>query len=312
MLQQLAKHIRLTISRSKLLILVLATTLGIVYAACAIAQSGAGSIQGTVSDSTGAVIPGAVIQITNIETGVLSTTKSSHVGFYQVPDLFTGSYSVSVTAPTMKTYKARVDLLVAQTAVINPVMTPGEVSQQVVVTGNTVQLADHDNGTISSTLEDDRINQLPENGRNLANLVNMTTPGIELNGERVNGLMYEAMEYLADGVTTSSMHYGSITIAAGNTAGEMVYLQDPDSVQEVQMNSVTANAQYASPATAVITTKSGTNKLHGDLFETALNNALGVAKGRGNPANYTAPPPHPQRVWHQRRRSYRPSSRLSR
>jgi hypothetical protein len=92
----------------------------------AVAQSGAGSIQGTVTDSTGAVIPGASIHVINQATSVAADTKSNDVGFYQVPDLFTGSYSITVTAPGMKTYKTAIELLVAQSAVINPTMTAGQ------------------------------------------------------------------------------------------------------------------------------------------------------------------------------------------
>ena len=63
------------------------------------AQSGAGSIQGTVADSTGAVIPGAQIHVVSQGTNVATDTTSNSVGFYQVPALFTGTYTVTVTAP---------------------------------------------------------------------------------------------------------------------------------------------------------------------------------------------------------------------
>ena len=99
----------------------------------AIAQSGAGSIQGTVTDATGAVIPDALIHVVNTATNVSTDTKSSNVGFYQVPALFAGTYSVTVTAPNMKTYKTSIQLLVAQNASINPVMSAGAVTQQVEV-----------------------------------------------------------------------------------------------------------------------------------------------------------------------------------
>ena len=107
----------------------LAVMLIMVSAYVASAQSGAGSIQGTVQDTTHAVIPAASIKVLNTATGVVSTTTSNKVGFYQVPGLFTGSYRVSVTAPGMKTYTTSIDLLVSQDAFINPVMVPGSVTQ---------------------------------------------------------------------------------------------------------------------------------------------------------------------------------------
>ena len=80
--------------------LAIAVVLGIALCcSTAIAQSGAGSIQGTVTDSTGAVIPGASIHVVNQGTNIAVDTKSNAVGFYQIPDLFTGTYVVTVTAP---------------------------------------------------------------------------------------------------------------------------------------------------------------------------------------------------------------------
>src|SRR5580658_10215437 len=143
-----------------------------------VAQTGAGSIEGTVTDSTGAVIPAASIHVVNVATGVKTDTKSNGVGFYQVPELFTGTYSVTVTSPGMKTYTTSIELLVAQNAAINPVLTTGAVTQQVEVAADVVQLTTTDNGTIASTLEASRINQLPMNGRNLLVLTADTTPGL--------------------------------------------------------------------------------------------------------------------------------------
>ena len=166
----------------------------------AMAQSGAGSIQGTVTDSTGAVIPGASIHVINQATNIASDAKSTSVGFYQVPELFTGTYTVTVTAPGMKTYKTSIELQVAQNAVINPSLSPGSVTQQIEVSADVQQLTTSDNGTIAATLESGRINQLPMNGRILTNLAGETTPGLESSGTRANGLMGEALEYVADGV----------------------------------------------------------------------------------------------------------------
>lgn len=247
------------------------------------AQSGAGSIQGTVQDATHAVIPGAMIKVVNIGTNVTVTTKSNGVGFYSVPGLFTGTYAVTVTAPNMRTYKTNVQLLVAQSAVINPIMTAGLITQQVQVSATTVQLTTTDNGTISSTLENARINQLPMNGRLLLTLAGQTTPGLESTGQRANGLMPEALEYVADGVPLSNRNFGG----EGNST--QAQLPDPDSVEEVRLETTNTSAMYSAPATGIITTKSGTNSLHGSLFETARNNAIGIAKNRNNPANYAAP-----------------------
>ena len=106
--------------------LTIAMALGIaICSTSSFAQSGAGSIQGTITDSTGAVIPGASVHVVNQATGVAADTKSNGVGFYQVPGLFTGTYTVLVTAPGMKTSKQTIELLVDQNAVINAALTRG-------------------------------------------------------------------------------------------------------------------------------------------------------------------------------------------
>jgi hypothetical protein len=151
------------------LLFILLLVLGIAHTLAA--QSGVGSIQGTVTDATGAVMPAAAVHVVNAATGEVTDTKSNGVGFYQVPGLFTGSYRITFTVPNMKTYTTSIDLLVAQNAVISPVLTAGAVTQQVTVAGNTMQLTTTDNGAITSTLENARINQLPENGRILVTLL---------------------------------------------------------------------------------------------------------------------------------------------
>lgn len=244
----------------------------------ALGQSGAGSIQGTVSDPSGAVIPNAVIHVVNQATGVAVDAKSNSVGFYQVPSLFTGNYKVTITSPGMKTYVTSIELLVAQNAVINATLTAGSVTQQVEVAADTVQLTTTDNGTISSTLENARINQLPMNGRNILQLAAETTPGLgscnqDSNGQCANGLMGYGMEYVADGVTLQGREFG------GGHVGQAQF-PDPDAIQEVRVETTGLSAQYATPATGVITTKSGTNSLHGSLFETARNSYWGTARQR--------------------------------
>jgi Carboxypeptidase regulatory-like domain len=256
-----------------------------------VAQSGAGSIQGTVSDSTDAMIPGASIHVVNQATGVASDTKTNAVGFYQVPGLFAGTYAVTVSASNMKTYTQVIELQVAQVGVINAKMSTGSVTQQVKVAGNAIQLTDTTSGTLAETLDNQRINQLPMNGRYLINLVTESTPGVEPyccnNESRANGLMAEAMEYETNGVPENDLNFGGQS--EGNNAGQSL-LPDPDAVQEVHVVDADGSAAYDTPATAVITTKSGTNQLHGTFFETMRNNAVGIAKERENLANYVAPP----------------------
>src|SRR5438876_9817290 len=93
-----------------------------------LAQSGAGSIQGTIQDATGASVPSCAVQVVNQKTGVTNNTTSNEVGFYSVPGLFAGSYTITFTAAGMKKYQASVTLQDAQVTIMNPKLTVGDVA----------------------------------------------------------------------------------------------------------------------------------------------------------------------------------------
>jgi hypothetical protein len=159
----------------------------------------------------------------------------------------------------------------------------GDVAEHVTVTGDAIQLATYDSGTVSTQLDAARIDQLPQNGRNVLGLAQNTVPGVEAGGTRANGLMGEGMEYSQDGAPITNRNFGG----ESNTA--QATLPDPDSVQEAKFETLNSSAQFSTPATVILTTKSGTNGIHGSAFETARNNAIGIARARQNPANFAAP-----------------------
>src|SRR3989442_15412381 len=121
-------------------------------------------------------------------------------------------------------------------------------------------------GAVRAHLGARRIDQLPQNGRNVLGLAQNTVPGLEGGGTRANGLMQEAMEYSQDGAPMTNLNFGGEANTAQST------LPDPDSVQEAKFETLNSSAQFATPATVILTTKSGTNGFHGSVFETARNN----------------------------------------
>src|SRR6185312_15767962 len=184
----------------------------------------------------------------------------------------------------MKTYNTSIELLVSQNAVIDPQMAAGEVSQIVDVNADTVQMTTKDSAAIAATLENSRIQQLPENTRDLTNLLFLTTPGEVVNGvaqPALNGGDLGTLSYVIDGQSATNNNRGGAFQPAAT-------LIDPDAVQEVRTETSNSSAQFSTPGTAVISTKSGTNKVHGTFFETARNNAFGVARNRQDPTG--APP----------------------
>src|SRR3984957_11509489 len=248
-----------------------------------LAQSGAGSIQGAIQDASSAAIVGCSVHAVNQSTGVVNDTTSNSSGFYSIPGLFAGNYTLTFSAPGMKKYQTTVALQDAQVAVLNPKLTVGDVAEQVTVLAESVQLATYDSGTVSTQLDSNRIDQLPQNGRNVLGLAQNTVPGLESGGTRVNGLMGEGMEYSQDGAPMTNRNFG------GESNVSQAILPDPDAVQEAKFETMNSSAQFATPATVILTTKSGTNTIHGSLFETARNNYFGIAKARQNPANFAAP-----------------------
>ena len=248
------------------------------------AQSGAGSIQGTVEDATGAIIPGGKVDIVNVAKGTAIHSVANGTGFYSVPGLFAGDYKVTFSASGMKQYEVTISLQDAQNAVINPQLAVGATTEKITVSADEIQLATYDSGTIATEIDRNRIDQLPMNTRIVLNLAADTVPGLEAGGTRANGNMAEGLEYTQDGAPMTNRNFG------GETNSTQAQLPDPDAVQEVKIETVTSNAQFATPATAIITTKSGTNTLHGSLFETARNNAVGNAVPRGTiRASYLLP-----------------------
>ncbi|MGA7159151.1 MAG: carboxypeptidase regulatory-like domain-containing protein [Acidobacteriaceae bacterium] len=253
------------------------------------AQSGAGKIQGTVEDATGAVIPGASIRLLKVATGETSDTTANSLGFYELPSLFTGNYTITFSASAMKSLKTSLTLQVGQTAVVNPRLVVGAPGDTITVEGTAIQLVTYDGPTISSTLDNQSINQLPMNGRNLLTLSSQTTPGDE--GNRVGGFEVQAMAFIQDGAPTDDLSNGGPVAGAPSISGATngTSFVDPDAVQEVRVETSNSSARFSTPASTIVTTKSGTNQFHGTFFETARNNYIGIAKARQDPSNLVAP-----------------------
>ena len=232
-----------------------ATLLGVLSAPhVALAQSGAGAIQGTVQDATEAALPGADVHVVNNATGVTTDTKANEVGFYSVRGLFAGTYTITYSAAGMRKHETTITLQNAQVAVLNPKLSVGQVTESVTVAADTIQLATYDSGTVSTFLDSSRIDQLPQNGRNILGLAQKTVPGLEANGTRANGLMGEALEYSQDGAPMTNRNFGGVANTAQST------LPDPDAVQEAKFETLNSSAQFATPGTVILTTKSGTNE----------------------------------------------------
>ena len=244
----------------------------ILATACAMAQSsGSATLQGVVKDSTGAVIPGAKVTATHIETGVKANTVSNNDGAFVFPPTQIGNYKVRCEATGMKAWEQDVLLETGKTVDVNPVLALGDVSQTVLVSADVPMITTNE-PTDATTLDQQRIKELPINGRDLNTLIQDVTPGIEYGGNvndgaRTGGMMTYSTTYSQDGASANNREFG------GSTG-----LQGLESIGEVRIETSTGNAKSSSPASVIVSTRSGTNQFKVSLYETARNNCCGVAK----------------------------------
>ncbi|MGD0500959.1 MAG: TonB-dependent receptor [Bryobacteraceae bacterium] len=245
-------------------------------------QTGSGRVQGVVKDSSGAAIPGATVTIANTATAVQNATNTNDVGLFFFPPVVPGNYTLTAQSPGMETWKGSFLLQVGQTAEISPVMKVGAVTTQVTVAGEVAPLVATADATISTDLEHARIEQLPEDGRSIANTVLLATPGLSVGDDGsvnpiINGLR-DSVELYQDGQVIKNRD-------TGDWSGR---LPGVDSVGELQVETSLLSAKSDRPGAVILSTKSGTNGIHGSLFETNRNSGVGVARRRQD--YYTKPP----------------------
>lgn len=253
------------------------------------AQTGAGSVQGVVTDAAGAVVPNAAVTALRIDTKRQFETSTSGVGMYVFPALDPGVYLINVSSAGMQPWKGEVQLIAGQRATVDARLAVASESVKVTVVESITTVVDPTSATIGQVMEATRIQQLPLNGRNIASLVTLAVPGIEEGSgagnrstaglPRAFGLKWGATEYVQDGASIMNRYWGQI------------HTRPPgiDTVQELRVETNNSSARFDRPATAILVTKSGSNQVHGALFETARNNGLAFARRRQDPSS--APPP---------------------
>ena len=133
------------------------------------AQSSNATIRGSATDPTHAVIPGAIVTLTGVETGVQRKTTTNEAGLFTFPAVIPGPYKVTVEAPGMQTYEATLTLQLQVDAVVNATMKLGQTSTKVEVEA-IAAMVQTESPTLGQSLERQRIEQLPVNGRGYQNL----------------------------------------------------------------------------------------------------------------------------------------------
>ncbi|MBI4890851.1 MAG: TonB-dependent receptor [Acidobacteria bacterium] len=234
-------------------------------------------IRGTIHDPAHATIPGVKLVLTQTSTNIVRQATANEVGFYLFAGIAPGKYKLAAEFKGFKKWTTEILLEAGQTAVIEPTLEVGSVDSVVEVSG-AAPVITTESSEIGDVKDVTRIQQLPLNGRSVTNLFDLT-PGVEGGGNpRVNGLKVGSTEMTLDGMSL-----------VDRFGGGMARVQPGlDTVQEFRVETVGSGAQFSRPATVTLVTKSGTNQLHGSLFETFRNNGGGLVARQRQSGNAPA------------------------
>ena len=259
---------------SRHLILLLAlTTIGLAQIAPT------ASLTGTVTDASGGSVPGARITLTNVETGFERRAVAQSDGRYLFSQIPVGLYRLEATADGFSKYlQSGIRLNVNTATTLDISLAVGAVGESVSVTAD-AEMVNTQSGTLSQVVQQQYIQELPLNGRNAATLVRMvpgavtgvgtTTAGYANNSDTisisVNGTRGNEVNFRLDGAT----HMDNVTNL--NAA-----YPNPDALQEFAVQTSNYSAQYGNFSGAVVNvvTRSGSNQVHGSLFEFVRNGAM--------------------------------------
>jgi outer membrane receptor protein involved in Fe transport len=251
-----AKHIVLAI-------LILLTPIGL------FAQSSNGSVSGTVTDDSGAALPGVTVTATNIGTNIARTDVSNSTGNYHIGLLPPGTYHLSAELSGFQTFKVdKVVVNVGTDAGLNVKMKVG-VAETVTVTAS-APVIETSRSQVSSVVNEKAIQNLPVNGRNFIDFV-LTTPGV-VRDVRAGDISFAGQRgtlnsLVVDGANNDNTFFGQTVGRTGS--GRAPYQFSQDAVKEFQVNNNAYTAEYGRAGGAVINvvTKSGTNEWHGSVFD---------------------------------------------
>jgi hypothetical protein len=255
-------------------------------AGLASAQTFRGSIQGTVTDPSGAVIPEAQVTVKNVDTGLERRVTTDQTGFFVVRELPIGNYQVTVAKQGFKqSVAASVPVEVAVARRVDVTLQPGGAGQVTEVTAE-IPLVDSKSNTLGGSFLANQVENLPVNGRDFTKLLIMV-PGTagEPNGGgdspgsfglfSANGNRGRSNNFLLDGTDMNDGYRNLPAINQGGVFGTPGTVLPVDSIAEVNiLTNVEAEYGRNSGSVVNIVTKSGTNKFHGSVFEFFRNDHL--------------------------------------
>jgi hypothetical protein len=261
-------------------------------------QAITGDILGTVRDTSGAVVPGAKVVLTQTATGVTFTATTNSGGNYLFAQLKPAVYSITASKQGFEeTTVSSIDLLVGQRPRVDIRLRVGRVTQTVTVNAGGVQLLETQTSSAGQVIQERPIVELPLNGRDFMQLTTLA-PGVSPIGTgnspatswtglgsggasvSVAGMRESNISYLLDGIETRNARFGSEDLHPSI-----------DALQEFKMQTDAFSAEYGKSSAIVnMTVKSGTNQFHGDAYEFVRNSAFDANDFFFNSQGLTIPP----------------------
>ena len=261
------------------------------------AQEYRATIVGVVTDSSGAVVPGARVSVANLETGVTANAEADAQGRYVIPFLVPGQYKVRVQKEGFKAFeRSSVEVRIADRYEVNAQLQVGLISEQVTIT-SAAPLLETSTSSGGQVIDNQRITDLPLNGRNPLQFMSLVT-GVTYAGSTltyfrpfdteinfsINGGQRGMNDIQIDGVTDIALTYYT-------TVQQFAYTPPVEATQEFKVQTNTYDAQYGRTAGGVLSLsiKPGGNKLHGSAYEYLRRTDL-TANTFANNANRQARP----------------------
>jgi len=264
--------------------------LSVLLATPGAAQFTTASLSGTVVDTTGASVPDARVTVANVDTGFTQSVVTNSIGDYLFPRLPVGKYSLTVEKSGFTTYvQSGIGLVVNQAATQPVTLAVGAISQQVAVTADAT-LVTTESATVNQVVTQKQILDLPLDGRQVQQLVflsaGVTDATTHYCGAMCEGGTYPGEQYAkTNGTAAESINYQLDGVAYNDTyINANLPFPNPDAIQEFSLQSTNMSAEYGNAVGGVVNgvTRSGTNQIHGDLFEFLRN-------GNMNARNFFAP-----------------------
>lgn len=260
--------------------ILLALSAAVLFVSTAQAQVDTGSIIGTVTDSSGAVLSGAKVTLTNTGTGAALSTTSGSDGVYKFSPVRIGTYKLDATSQGFKSVtQNEVKVDVGTNVQVNITLTPGSTSETIEVTAAAPVLQTQD-ASVGQVVDQAAVNNAPLNGRNFTFLAQLAagvnTPQSDTRGNAAsgafsaNGFRPAQNNYMLDGIDNNS---DTVDFLNGTN---YVVLPPVDAIQEFKVQTTDFSAEFGRSGAAVLnaTLKSGTNDFHGDVWEFFRNDKL--------------------------------------